>query len=91
MSNEEIKEEKAPIQMNTVPEYDPSKQYTWEPDAKFELTGSEFGLWLNTVRGLVSSKESMQLRMAMEANNVIEKIMAHGVSKGVIVESKEEQ
>jgi len=66
--------------------YDPSKQYTWDGNVVFELSGKEFGLWLNSIRAKVSSKEAMEHRMNMECNNVIEAIMARGVASGIIVE-----
>ena len=87
-----MKNIKEPIVLNRVREYDPSKQYTWDPNAKFEITGAQFGLWLNTVRGTLGSKEAVEIRMAMECNEAIEAIMVHSVSSGVVKEvpSKEE-
>jgi len=81
--------EKAPIKLKTKPVYDPSKKYTWPKDAKFELTGDQFGLWLNSVRGKVTSEDAMEFRLAFQANDVIENIMATGVGVGVIVEVDE--
>jgi len=82
--------EKAPIVMNAKPTYNPANQYTWDPEATFTLTGKQFGLWLNTLRGIVSSKEAMELRMAMECNDVIEGLMVDGVASGVIKEIPKE-
>jgi len=81
--------EKPPIKMNTKPVYDPNKQYTWPSDSRFVLTGAQFGLWLNSVRAKISSKEGMEVRMALEANEIIEKIMISGVETGIITELKE--
>jgi len=73
------------IKMTPVkPVYNPSEQYTWDPDARFELTGQEFGLYLNTIRGIISSPESIKLARAMEANNVIENLMKKGVENGTV-------
>ena len=86
---EEVKKaiaEKPPVVMNTTPQYDPAKQYTWDPKAVFSLTGAQFGLLLNTLRGAVSTKEAMQLRMTMDCNDVIEGLMAHGVGARTITE-----
>jgi hypothetical protein len=83
--------EKEVIQMKPAEKsnvYDPSKQYVWDPAAIFTLTGKEFGLWLNTVRTKVSSKEAIELRMLLECNNIIEEIMARGVASGVIKETE---
>lgn len=70
----------------TPPEYQPQKQYTWDPEAKFELTGGQFGLWLNTIRSIVASPEAVRVQQAMQCNEVIEGLMAQGVAKGVIIE-----
>jgi hypothetical protein len=84
-----MSKDKAPVVMKTKPVYDPAKKYTWPKDAKFELTGDQFGLWLNSVRGKVTSQKAMEYRFAFEANDVIEKIMAVGVQNGVITELDE--
>ena len=86
---EVVKTEREPIQMNAMndsPVYHPGKKYTWDPDAQFVLSGKEFGLWLTTIRGIVTTKEAVQLRMALECNNVIENIMTRGVTSGEIRE-----
>ena len=83
---EPIKENKEPIKMNATPQYDPAKQYTWDPAMTVEITGQEFGMMLNAIRGVVATKEAMQVRMALQANDAIEKIMAHGVGIGTIIE-----
>jgi len=85
------KDKKAPIKLKAKPVYDPAKKYTWPKDAIFELTGDQFGLWLNSVRNKVTSKEAMNYRIAFEANNVIEGIMAKGVEAGVITEMEQSQ
>jgi len=85
--SDKVVEEKAPIVMTPkVITYDPAKKYTWEPEAIFVLTGKQFGLWLNTVRGIVGSREAMEMRMAMECNNTLEALMEQGVKSGVITE-----
>ena len=78
-----------PVSAPEVPVYDPSKKYSWDNNAKFELTGHQFGLWLNSVRAKVSSKEASEFHLAFESSAVIESIMEAGVKSGVIVELKE--
>ena len=56
-------------------QYDSSKKYTWTPEDTFTLTGSEFGLFLNTVRAYLSSEEAARFQLMMQANQVIEKVM----------------
>lgn len=66
--------------------YDPSKSYTWTPEDIFELTGEEFGAILNTIRGVISTPESLRVLQANEANNIIEKLMVRSVENGVVKE-----
>lgn len=82
----EKKEEGVKQMVATPPQYNPLKQYTWDPEAKFELTGAQFGLWLNTIRGILSTQESMQVQQAMQCNETIESLMVVGVANGMIKE-----
>ena len=89
---EPIQEQPKVVKAVSAPEapvYDPSKKYSWDNNAKFELTGHQFGLWLNSVRAKVSSPEAGEFHLAFESSAVIESIMAEGVKSGVIVELKE--
>jgi hypothetical protein len=67
-------------------QYDPSKRYTWTPEDKFEISGQDFGLFLNTVRSYLSSEEAARFQLMMKANEVIEKIMIAGVEADIIKE-----
>jgi hypothetical protein len=71
-------------------QYDPAKRYTWTPEDKFELTGQQFGLILNTVRAYLSSEEAARFQLMMQANQVIEKVMVSGVEADIIKEVVEE-
>ena len=70
-------------------QYDPNKRYTWDPEDKFELSGQEFGLILNTVRTFLASEEAAKYQLMMQANNVIEGLMAKGVENNVIKEAEQ--
>jgi len=70
-------------------QYDPNKRYTWAPEDKFELSGQEFGLILNTVRTFLASEEAAKYQLMMQANNVIEGLMAKGVENDTIKEAPE--
>lgn len=86
------KEAKEPIKMvPTAPQYDPSKQYTWPKDAVFQITGAQFGLWLNHVRGVMQTPEFQEHQLVAEASMAIEQIMETGVKAGVIVPLAERQ
>ena len=70
-------------------QYDPNKRYTWGPEDKFELSGQEFGLFLNTVRTFLATEEAGKYQLMMRANDVIEQIMAKGVETGTVKEAPE--
>lgn len=66
--------------------YDPAKKYTWTPEDTFELSGAQFGLFLNTVRAYLSSEEAARFQLMIQANEVIEKLMIAGVEADIIKE-----
>lgn len=71
------------------PKFDPTKKYTWSPETKFTISGHEFGLLLNSLRSITSTKEAQTIILAQEAGDVLEKTLAHGVETGIIVELPE--
>jgi hypothetical protein len=71
--------------------YDPSKNYTWQPDAKFVIEGREFGLILNILRGILSTQEATTAILAYEANQKIENIIAAAVAEGKVTEAVQQQ
>ena len=71
------------------PKFDPSKKYTWSPETNFTITGHEFGLLLNTLRSITSTKEAQTIILAHEAGDALEKTLATGVETGIIVEIPE--
>ena len=71
------------------PKFDPSKKYTWSPETNFTITGHEFGLLLNTLRSITSTKEAQTIILAHEAGDALEKTLASGVESGIIVELPE--
>jgi hypothetical protein len=70
--------------------YDPSKSYEWKPDEQFSISGSDFGLILNTIRSILSTEQAQQILLAARTNDVLEKIMAENVESGKVIE-KEQQ
>lgn len=67
-------------------EFDPSKAYTWSPDATFTLNAGEFGLVLNALRATLSTPDAQRVFLAMRANDIIEEQLAKAVRSGVAVE-----
>ena len=71
-------------------QYDPNKRYTWQPEDKFELSGREFGLILNTLRAILNTEEAAKILLAQQANAAIEAVMAKGVEMDIVKEAVEE-
>lgn len=74
-----------------TPVFDPSKPYTWGPDATFTLNGGQFGMVLNALRATLSTPEAQKFFLAMTANEIIEGILKDAVEKGVAKESVKEE
>jgi hypothetical protein len=72
-----------------TPKFDPNKKYTWNQDELFTLTGSEFGLLLNSLRAVVSTKEAQTIILASKAADLIEEVLIQNVEKGIIKEITE--
>lgn len=70
--------------------YDPSKRYTWTPQDEFTLTGEQFGLILNALRGMINTPEAAKVLLAAQANDSLESVMAKAVEAGVVKEVPEE-
>ncbi|MAO23593.1 MAG: hypothetical protein CMJ25_22835 [Phycisphaerae bacterium] len=69
-------------------QYDPNKRYTWGPDSKFELSGQDFGLILNTIRTFLGTEEAGRYQLMTRANDIIERLMEEGVKNDVVVEAE---
>jgi hypothetical protein len=68
--------------------FDPSKPYTWEPNAQFVFNGQEFGLVMTAIRTILSSPEAQKIFLAIEANEIIHNQIAKAVEEGVAVEQE---
>jgi hypothetical protein len=71
----------------TTPVYDPNKKYTWTNEDTFTFTGGEFGLILNTLRGVLSTEEAGKILLAQQANSILEKHLSKAVEAGIVVEA----
>jgi hypothetical protein len=71
--------------------YDPSKRYTWTPATEFTLTGEQFGLILNSLRGVISTPEAARILLAAQANDSLESVLAKAVESGAVVEAPAEE
>jgi len=68
--------------------YDPKKLYQWTPDDKFEMSGEEFGLVLNAIRGVLSTPEAARILLLDKANTAIEGMMIKAVENGTVKEAE---
>lgn len=75
--------------MSEKPKFDPAKRYTWGPQDQFTLSGDQFGLVLNAIRGVISTPEAARIILALEANEMINTIMSKSVEEGIVVEQPE--
>jgi hypothetical protein len=66
--------------------YDPSKRYTWSPEDKFEFSGQEFGLILNTFRAILNTEQAAHILLAKQCSDAIEVVMKRSVESGMIKE-----
>ena len=64
--------------------YDPKVKYGWEKETKFELSGNEFGLLLNTLRTVLQTPEAQKILILNEANKTIEEVLSRNVESGVV-------
>lgn len=58
--------------------------YVWKGDEKFEVTGQQFELLINTVRAHLSSPEAQKVMLFMQANDALNSIMEEGIKTGKI-------
>jgi hypothetical protein len=87
--SEEIKEFAPVVNLNgpsEAPKFDPNKKYTWNNDTPIVLSGHEFGLLLNSLRSIVSTKEAQTILIAAQAADAVEAVLERNVVSGTIVE-----
>jgi len=67
--------------------YDPAKSYSWQPEDKFEISGRDFGIILNTFRAVLSTEEAKKIQMTAQASLVMEGILANAVEANIAKEN----
>lgn len=67
-------------------QYDANKKYSWKQEDVFTLTGQEFGLFLNIVRGYLAKEEALKFQGMVQANQVIENLLKKSVNDGIVTE-----
>ena len=67
--------------------YDRSKEYSWQPEDRFEITGVELGVLSQTFRAILGTPEAAKILLAQQGNMAIEEILSRGVEAGVVKET----
>lgn len=70
-----------------APRYDPTKNYRWEPETQFLVSGNDFGLILNSVRNVLLSPEAQAILRLEQAAKALENSLARAIEIGLVKES----
>jgi len=65
-------------------EVKPNNAYQWEENAKFELTGKEFELFINVTRAILNDAESQKVLAVLELSKVLEQKLVDGIQNGIV-------
>jgi hypothetical protein len=87
VQNEELTEATTATEL---PTFDPNKKYTWSTDQLFTISGSEFGIILNSLRATLSTEDAARILLAEKASLTIENALARAVENGSVVEVSEQ-
>ena len=89
MENLTISPEQAPTVSEIIqkPTFDPAKKYQWKADDKFEVTGMEFSVLLNSLRKILSTPEAQLVILSQQASSAAEEILSRAVERGIAVEA----
>jgi hypothetical protein len=68
------------------PEYDPRKNYKWEADDEFVLTGVEFSTLYNTLKEAALSPTGTSAANLVAAQKILQDMLVVGIEEGVIKE-----
>jgi hypothetical protein len=82
-TNEEVHHSEVPEKALS---YDPKKAYKWEPSDQITITGSEFGVLLNSIRAVLNTPEAQRILTIERANLAIESVIKRSVESGIVKE-----
>jgi hypothetical protein len=71
--------------------FDPSKEYKWDRDDIFEITGMQFASLYHLLSKEVNQVGGAPILLKMEAYNTMMDIFRVGVEQGVIIEINSEE
>jgi hypothetical protein len=67
--------------------YDRSKQYTWNTDDMFEISGTELGMISKFLRAILSTEEAAKIMLAQQSDIAVQSIISRAVEAGKIEEA----
>lgn len=67
--------------------FNPSKSYQWEPTDKFEISGMEFNILLQSLRAVLRTEDAMRILLIKEASDNLENVLKKAVNSGVVKEA----
>jgi hypothetical protein len=77
-------------QVKMKPNFDPKKNYKWEPSDTFKLTGQQFASLYHLLSQEMNVPGGAPLSLKVEAHGVIMALFQEGVVEGVISEANQE-
>lgn len=81
-----------PVEKEATPiVYDPTKRYRWPSETTFGFNGGEFGVVLNSLRQVLSTKEAQAILQAARASEIIELALKEAVESGIAIEDTPKQ
>lgn len=68
------------------PVFDPTKNYTWKLEDKFEVDGKQFMIMLGAVRAILETEEAARIQLALQASLTLQNVLEKAVIEGIAVE-----
>lgn len=70
----------------TKPVYNPNKNYQWQPEDEFTLSGTEFSTLYNSLKEAALSPSGTSAANTVASYNILQGILVMGIEEGVIKE-----
>jgi hypothetical protein len=64
--------------------YDPTHTYKWEKDTKFELSGEEFGMVINSLKAIAATNEAIMYQQIYQALQKVEAALSKAIEEGKV-------
>ncbi len=69
----------------------PNVHYQWKEDEKFEISGRELEIYLNSTRAILSTPESQRVLLLAKINEMLENVIVQGLKDGKVTEMQVQQ